>query len=419
MSSSSSNKTVQQQRQQYVQKVAPIEIVKGPFGKGMRATRDIKKGERFLAEAPFAFSSKGDITNYPTLTKYANDLDAISHLTFVVFLDYKKKLDRLEKFVASHSKDPNRKVEGEKKDSGIYQVIAKKFKKPLKFVLDVARVIMANGFTDTFDIDTKLLRELAIYDKASFADHRCVDYNTEHHVSRKDGRLAFVARRDIHSDEWITVSYTVNVQYLPKNARQELMLDTHKFQCRCEDCVNNHPGAVSLFGKPDLSFIHTIDTKFSTENFDAFLEKNGKHLETNFTYAVVIFDALLRQFEAEADLVLLTGNQFGCVGWPELLPKNLETLVNIMNMVYDKIGALCYSDFYYRRIILSLSLIYHAFSRSMTHTGVKFIAFPMILYEDLKKTSGIDQYEYFIRCTMIAGCFRNSMQFLSSFGFSF
>ena len=50
-----------------------------------------------------------------------------------------------------------------------------------------------------------------------------------------------MAKRSIKKGEEITINYGIHHHNIPKQNRQQLLLDKYKFECACEACENDYP----------------------------------------------------------------------------------------------------------------------------------------------------------------------------------
>jgi len=286
----------------------------GNLGKGLRNKAFIPKGVCFLIEECFC-SNIPDNTD-PRIGKIMDSgINCNQTVVFVAscLTHFKKKEQQLITFLKTHSITKFR-LNDETLDH--LNVIATIFKKDIKMILDIYYCVEDNAFSSSFLILCTYFDQY-LYNKASYANHQCINFNTEWIIDPKTKHIKLFARRDIQADEWITITYSGGSEMFPYESRTNL-----HFKCQCLDCITKTDGVCNLFGlSPNFSVCITYG--FTLKNLPLLLRKFKSDFIEDRMKSFVLFGELIQIFEKEVDTHLIFKKP---LNWPQLPKLELQTL---------------------------------------------------------------------------------------------
>jgi len=261
----------------------------GNCGNGLFNNQFIPKGVCFLIEECFC-SSKPNNNSKRVQKLVESGMEKYDQGTvFVVACLLKKTMKSLRTFIARHAKTSFPLLQREAQN---LRKIAEIFKRDLQFVKELYFCIENNSFGSSFLVMCKYFEQY-LYDKASYANHQCIDFNTEWVIDPTTKVIKFFARRDIQAGEWITITYLGGNEMLSYQARNNL-----PFKCDCIDCVLQNDGVMNLFGiSSELKRKYSLFGITSPEQFAEIVKKHNFGLIYDKCLTYILFGELIQLFE--------------------------------------------------------------------------------------------------------------------------
>jgi len=286
------------------------------IGKGLKTKHFIPKGSCFFVEK--CFSSSRPLYDQRIINVIENCIASNLTTAFVVILliQFEKDKKKLDDFIKNHGRS-GFKINQEIVTTLTY--IAKLFDKDVKFLLYLYFCIEENAFANSFLISCKYFEQY-LYDKASYANHQCIGFNTDWVIDPKSYEIRFIARRDIKIGEWITITYESDSAILPHEVREKLL----RFQCACLDCIVKRDGNVNFFGLTFPSKKKNVLFGVNSKNLADILHKNKEKLQSNDkSWTLILFAELVEVFEKDVETHLPLKK---AINWPQLKEDDLKMM---------------------------------------------------------------------------------------------
>jgi hypothetical protein len=260
----------------------------GELGKGLKAEAYIAKGTCYFQEPCFCFTDLYNTRDDRDRIDRVGPTDEVSSLVVRALIRYEKDPGRLERFEEGHH-GGTRKIGAEV--FPILKRIAEVYQKKLNFITRLYSVFKDNAFSHSLPLNIRYL-DRYVYNYASYANHRCVSYNTHWIIDSATGTMKFFAVRDIAPGDWITIPYVGETHKIDTVRRRAILREKMDFECRCPDCLENVTPVLTIFGK-----VMTLEmlgkyamAEFGYKDLERVLLQNREYITRDIIAAATFFE---------------------------------------------------------------------------------------------------------------------------------